>query len=365
MKNKKLNILIAAGGTGGHLFPALAVLEQLENLLPGQVSARFVGSMNRIEAKVIPELGYDFHPLSISGFYGIFSLKTLLLPFKIISSVMKCKSIIKKNNIDIVLCTGAYLSYPAGVAASKTKTPLVIMESNVNPGKTIQMLAPKADLFITSFDETLKRLPVDIKAKSINLGNPVRKQMDEPLPKEKARIKFGLKPDKKALLVFGGSLGAKAINEAMENFLEHNKPEFQIIWQTGNNYSPRGNYDDNVKVLTFINDMGAAYSAADLVVSRSGATTVSEICLIGKPSILVPLPTASNNEQDSNADVLDKNGAAIKILNDEIGIQLPELLEALFNDNDRLEEMAINARKLSKPDAASDSAKKILELIKF
>lgn len=362
----KLKILIAAGGTGGHLFPALAVLERLEKLTGERVEAHFVGNMKKIESRVAPELGYNFHPIPISGFYGIFSLKTYLLPFKIFASVMKCRSIIRKKKIDAVLCTGAYLSYPAGLAASAAKTPLILMESNVYPGKTIQMLAPKASLFITSFEETNRSLPKDILRRTVTLGNPVRNQMTDFLPKEKARVKFGLDPNKKTVFIFGGSLGAKSINRAVDNYLsESNNDDIQYIWQTGSNFTPQIEPGDKVKILTFVNDMGAAYSASDLIISRSGATTVAELCLMGKPSVLVPLATASNNEQASNAGVLQDKGASVLIHDADIGESLGQVIDDLINDEQKLIEMSEAAKSLAKPDAAADSANKILELLNW
>ncbi len=319
MEKSGIKILVAAGGTGGHLFPALAVVEQLEKITGGRMYACFTGSSKRIESKVIPDLGYDFFPIPVTGFYGIFSFSTLTLPFKIYSSIRKCRKVIRQKNIDAVICTGAYLSYPAGIAASQAGIPLILMESNVYPGKTIRMLAPKADLIITAFEDTSRYLPQNMKEKIISLGNPVRNMFTGMHSREEAINKFGLKQDKKTVLIFGGSLGAASINRAAQKAISalHNDA-LQFIWQTGKNFTPEINIPQNVKLLTFIDDMASAYAAADLVIARSGATTVAELCLTGKPSVLVPLSTAANNEQESNARVLEQEGAAIMYTDFEI-----------------------------------------------
>ncbi len=359
-----IKALIAAGGTGGHLFPALAVAEEFEKQTDNNFSAYFIGNPNRLESRIVPECGYDFTPIPITGFSGVLSARTLSLPYRILKSVLITRKIVKKYKPDFVLCTGAYLSYPAGLTANQMRLPLVLMESNVFPGKTIRMLAAKANLIVTSFEETKKYFPFNLHSKIVCLGNPLRKMFENLPDKEVARKKFDLDTNKKTVLIFGGSLGARAINNATLSAIEQLKTEhIQFIWQTGNDYHISSTLPNNVKLLKFIDDMASAYSAADLVVCRSGATTAAELTYLSKPSILVPLPSASNGEQKSNAEVLEKIGAAIMIDNNEIDSSLGSAIMTLINSNEKLGVMADAAGSLSRRDAAEKTVLKIRELI--
>lgn len=359
----ELKILVAAGGTGGHLFPALAVVQQLEIIKELVIKVVFVGTKTRLESKIIPELGYRFYSMPIAGFNKIFSLDTLKMPYRIIKSIAICKKIIKEFKPDVVLCTGAYLSYPAGVAAYRMGIPLVLMESNINPGKTIKALSSKATKIITSFEETVNYFDSISKEKIICLGNPVRLELNNLPDKEISQKKFGLKPGLKTILIFGGSLGAYSINKTIQDNLEVlSKKDFQILWQTGKNFKINKQLPDNVKSLEFIKDMASAYSTADLVVSRSGATTISELANCGKPSILIPLATASNNEQELNARLFEHNRAAILMKNGEISEKLIETMINLINDDEELKTMSQNVKKFAKPNAAENISKIILDL---
>ncbi|MCL5990982.1 MAG: undecaprenyldiphospho-muramoylpentapeptide beta-N-acetylglucosaminyltransferase [Bacteroidetes bacterium] len=362
-REKEFRVLVAAGGTGGHLYPALAVLEHIENVTGKQLMAIFVGTANRIEARVVPQAGYEFTAIPISGFKGIFSLDTLILPFKIARSIGICRKIIKSFNPDVVLCTGAYISYPAGSAAFHENIPLVLMESNVAPGKAINLLSPKADLIITSFEESESFYNGNLKEKIVCLGNPVRKNICSLIPMEEARQALGLDTEKKTILAFGGSLGAKSINRAVNNLLyPFEKEGWQLIWQTGENYEVKGKINDNVKVFKYIDNMSLVYSASDLVVSRSGATSISEICITGKPSILVPLASASNNEQAINAAVMEDNGASIVLNDTDVENELYKSISLLIEHSDTLKLMGNAAKLLAKPGAAEDTAIKIVEI---
>ena len=361
-----INILVAAGGTGGHLFPALAVVDKLQKIIGYKVIPSFVGINNKIESKVIPQLGFNFTKLPISGFTGVFSINSYLLPFKIFRSIFKCRSLIKKLNIDVCLCTGAYLSYPAGIAAYKEHIPIVLMESNVFPGKTIKLLSSKADLIITSFKESEKYFPSSLNHVIKYLGNPVRSELLSLPPQELARARFGLDPQLRTILIFGGSLGARSINNSIIKLLPIvAKSNYQVLWQIGNNFTVPKDIPSNVKVLNFIDDMASAYSASDLVVSRSGATTVAELCVVAKPSILVPLPSASNNEQESNANVLHNKGAAIMLLDYTLDEYLLDIINELIEDPKKLSKMGKAAKSLAKPDAADYAAQSIFELVKM
>jgi UDP-N-acetylglucosamine--N-acetylmuramyl-(pentapeptide) pyrophosphoryl-undecaprenol N-acetylglucosamine transferase len=360
-------ILVAAGGTGGHLFPALAVVEKLKEMLGNEIDFHFFGRADKIEGRIIPQKGYTLHTTNLRGLSKLSSIQNLKIPFQILNSIKKLNKIIKKEEIDAVLCAGAYLSYPAGIAASMNKKKLFLMESNVNPGKAINLLSKKADIIFSTFEETIDYFDEKCKNKVKNCGNPVRKEILNYVDKNEAVTKFGLKNDKPIVLIFGGSLGATAINNAvLKHFDDFLKSNFQIIWQTGENTLQKNienKLNDNIKILTFIDDMASAYSAADLVVSRSGATTVAELSIVGKPSILVPLPSASNNEQFFNAKFLEKNNAAILIPNDKILDELFKNINNLITDKEKLDFMAKSAKNLAKPNACQMIAEEILKKI--
>lgn len=361
---RKLKVLVAAGGTGGHLFPALAVVEELQTLLKGQLIPIFVGNGEKIESRVVPELGYQFHKIPVKGFTGLMQLNTLTLPIKIFNSILKCRSLIRKHKIDVCICAGAYISYPAGVAASQEHIPLILMESNVFPGKTNRLLSQKATAIFTAFDESERYFPQPIKRKIRCLGNPIRRQLIT-LPNQlESRLKFNLDPNKKTILVFGGSLGARSVNLAIEKILPNfSDSDIQFLWQTGSNYQPTQDLPANVTVLPFINDMASAYASADLVISRSGATTVTELCVVGKPSILIPLPTAANNEQELNASILEEKKAAVMLPDEHLNDELEAVINNVIRDNKLLSWMGKIAKSIAKPDAAKKSAEEVLNIV--
>jgi len=361
--NKNKKFLVAAGGTGGHLFPAIAVVQCLEKIFTN-AEFRFVGTENRMEAEIIPKMGYNYTKMPITGYAGLFSLNTWLLPLRILKSINICRKLIRDFKPDAVLCTGAYISYPAGIAAWKEKVPLVLMESNVNPGKTIKILAKKASLIISSFEETKELLKGIVDEKIKCLGNPVRQNLiNLPVQKE-ARLKYQLSPNRDTVLIFGGSLGALTINKATEKVIEYFKEkDVQFIWQTGGAYKSKTKETEKLRIFNFINEMEYAYSAADLVVSRSGATTVAELAVCGKASVLIPLPSASNQEQRYNAEVFSKKGASVILDNTEAESKLYKLIEDILKDRKKINSMEESAKKMAKKDAAEKTAKIILELI--
>jgi UDP-N-acetylglucosamine--N-acetylmuramyl-(pentapeptide) pyrophosphoryl-undecaprenol N-acetylglucosamine transferase len=359
--NRKLNILMAAGGTGGHLFPAIAVAEQLKKLTDNNINIQFIGSHDRMESKLVPEMGYTYHSMKISGYAGI-SVRSLALPWRILNSVIKARAIIKVREIDAVIAAGAYISYPPGMAAIQLGVPLFLMESNVNPGKANAKLAPKAVRIFTAFEESEKYFEENQKEKLVPTGNPVRSFLLNLPAKDVAMENLELDKNKKTLLIMGGSLGARSINTVIDDNLKAlGKLDWQIIWQTGSNYIVKNKIPDNIKQMAFINDMSSAYSAADFVVCRSGATTIAELMVVGKPSILIPMPSASNNEQYYNAKVLADRNAAILIEDSNIASELKERLSTTLGDNNLKTEMANNLKELAKPDAAERVAQNILD----
>jgi UDP-N-acetylglucosamine--N-acetylmuramyl-(pentapeptide) pyrophosphoryl-undecaprenol N-acetylglucosamine transferase len=363
-KSNDIKLLIAAGGTGGHLYPALAVFDKMKILFNHNISAIFVGNQNRLEGKVVPSMGFEFVHIPITGFKKLLSFQSLLLPNKILFSSLKCAKIIKSFNIDAVLCTGSYISYPAGLAAYRKKIPLILMESNVIPGKTIKMLAPNASSIITNFDETEKYFNKKDRSKVKVLGNPVRENLFHLPSKNEALKNFGLKEEKKTLLVFGGSLGANSINKVIENNIDKiTEKNIQVIWQTGSEYLTQNSPKECVIILKYIEDMASAYSAADLVVCRAGATTISELTAIGKPSILIPYPKAANDHQKLNALALQSKGAAELLYDSEIDTTLSGKIIELINDTRKLNNISVCAKNLGRSNASGDIANYIINYI--
>lgn len=360
---RNLKILVAAGGTGGHLFPALAVVQEIEDMRPG-VEFQFTGREDKIEGELMPKMGYDFFPINVRGLGRLFSTATIKLPFQIYRAFSKLKNILKSQNFDAVLCAGAYISFAPALAAKKMGLPLFLMEANVNPGKSINLLSKRADLIFTSFEESSSYFADEIRHKLIVTGNPVRREIRNMPERKDAAEKFGIDPGKKTILIFGGSLGARSINSATEKLVKELKgKDIQIIWQTGKLYEGTPDTGNNVRMHTFIDDMASAYAAADLIVARSGATTVAELAAAGKPAILVPFPSASNNEQKFNAKILEERDAGIMITDDQISEKMVPEVKKLMNNEKRLAEMSKNAKELGKPDAAEKAAEKILEYL--
>ncbi|HYF03134.1 MAG TPA: undecaprenyldiphospho-muramoylpentapeptide beta-N-acetylglucosaminyltransferase [Patescibacteria group bacterium] len=362
-----MRILVAAGGTGGHLFPAIAVVEELEHITGKKCTAEFFGSQGKIETRVVPELGYKIHILPIKGVSNLKSIQGAIFFAKLFASFFECRDVIADFKPDVILCTGAYLSYPVGLAARFQKAPLVLMESNVFPGKAIRALAGIAKKIIVSFEGSREYFSKNEQDKIEVLGNPVRSGIRATPDKTEARGFFGLKPDVPTVLAVGGSLGAKSINEALEKIVKKPGSPFkniQLIWQTGSTFQSSGDFGENIWVNQFIKDMPHAYAAADLVIARAGATTLAELSAIGKPSILVPYPFAANNHQEHNARYMEEKGASRMILDKDMQLQLEnEVLELLENESELLR-MSVAARSLGKPEAATQAAEVILSLTK-
>jgi UDP-N-acetylglucosamine--N-acetylmuramyl-(pentapeptide) pyrophosphoryl-undecaprenol N-acetylglucosamine transferase len=362
-----MRILVAAGGTGGHLFPAIAVVEELERLTGKKCTAEFFGSTGKIESRVVPELGYKIHILPIKGVSNLKSVQGALFFLKLFGSFFEVRDVIADFKPDVILCTGAYLSYPVGLAAKFDKIPLVLMESNVIPGKAIRALARYAAKIIVSFEGSREHFPKDVQERIEVLGNPVRSGIRAMPEKGDARKFFGLQPDVPTILAVGGSLGAKSINDTLEKILKKENSPFkniQLIWQTGSTFKSSETFGKNVWVNQFINDMPQAYAAADLVIARAGATTLAELAAIGKPSILVPYPFAANNHQEHNARYMEEKGASHMILDKEMAKKLEAEVLNLLKDPAALEQMARSAGTLGKPDAADEAARVILNLTK-
>jgi len=364
MKKHKSNykFLIGAGGTGGHLYPAIAVVDSIKKQLPDS-EFYFCGRIDKIEAKVVPALKYNFIPVDIRGIGKLLSFNTITALLSLQKARLFLKKKIKELDIDAVICTGAYISVPPGKAANSIGIPLFLMESNVNPGKAINMLSKRADRIFTSFDETSAYFPKSYSDRIFISGNPIRKEITSLPSRIDSLNKYGLSPDSKTILIFGGSLGAASINKAVEDNIVELSKYGQILWQTGQDYEIKSKLPSNVKTLKYIDDMASAFSAADLVVSRSGATTIAELCITAKPAILIPLKTASCNEQNHNANVLmDRTGCAV-IDNDEIAEKLVETVKTFITDDNLLNNISQKLAALANLNSADIIAKEIINLL--
>jgi len=369
MINKKLKILFAGGGTGGHLYPAVALCEEfIKQQGEEHVEVLFIGSHYGIEKHIVPKLGYNFNALWIRGIQRSMSWNSIkinaLAPFRIISSFLTARSLIKKFQPDIAIGTGGYASGPAISVAGKMGIPIYLQEQNVYPGVTTRMLAKYAKVIYASYEDSKKYLQ-NVKA----LGTPLRISL-----KQQDRIqslkKFQLQEDKNTIFVFGGSQGSKAINDFLFKHIDRilEATGTQLIWQTGkfdfNRISEKHGNNPSLHIQPFIYDMDYAYSASDLVICRSGALTLAELCLFGKTSILIPLPTAAGNHQEKNARSLESSNAASVIMQKDLTFSgiINEINKILSDDNIK-QEMEKSALECAHPDAAEMIVKDILNQI--
>lgn len=358
-------VLIAAGGTGGHVYPAIAIADALREFNE-TTDILFIGTKDHMEWDAVPKAGYDIKSIWISGFHRRFTLKNILFPIKLGSSLVQSWAIVSQFKPDVVVSCGGFASGPVGWVASKKDIPLVLQEQNSYPGVTNRLLAKRARKIFTAFKDADRYLPAD---KTEMAGNPTRKKLVE-ADREAAYKQFDFDNHKKTLLVLGGSGGAKSINEAMAANIDklHNDMKLQIIWQCGSRYYDElhielhtDDYED-LRLVDFLHNMPEAYAAADLVVSRAGALSCSELALTGKPSILVPSPNVAGDHQSKNARSMADEGAAEILDDSEAKETLAELVDKLISDENKLKEMQQAALKLAKPDAAAEIAREILQI---
>jgi UDP-N-acetylglucosamine--N-acetylmuramyl-(pentapeptide) pyrophosphoryl-undecaprenol N-acetylglucosamine transferase len=361
--SKRMHIIFAGGGTGGHLFPGIAIAQALQQLKP-ECGISFVGSGNRIEARVVPKLGYDFDALWISGFKRRFSMDALLLPLKIIVSLVQSWRILRRRKPSLVVGTGGYASGPLLYLAAKTGRRTMIHEQNEFPGATTRMLSSLVDEVYVTYESSAKRLPAA--EKLFIAGNPVRPGLTR-CDVEEAREFFGLMPDRRTVFVFGGSLGSSSINKAVRQLVPRLVREgYQLLWQTGSGdmaelASIGALYTGQVVVRSFIDDMDKAYSAADLVICRAGATSIAELSVLGLPAVLVPYPFAAADHQYHNAKAMADAGAALVLRDAELHILEGQLFR-LLDDDAALRAMAEASASLGRPQAAFELAEAALRL---
>jgi len=357
-------ILVAGCGTGGHLFPALAIADEIKKLRPG-AEFLFVGTRGKIEARVVQKRGYAFRTIWISGFQRRFTLDNLLFPLKVIVSLVQSLFVIRQFKPDAVIGTGGYVCGPILLVGSWAGIRTVVHESNSYPGITTRLLAKRADRLYIAFEATKRWLPL---LRSVELvGTPTRATLGT-ISRDEGRRFFHLAVDKKTVLVVGGSLGAASINaavlESLDDFL---RARIQFVWQTGQFDYDRVRQEIGSKPVgwigPFIDSMEHAFAAADVVVCRAGATTLAEVTRVGRPAIVVPYPHATADHQTHNARALVDAGAALMITDDGISGNLRPALLELMNDPDRLARMSEASVSLGKPEAGSVMAEKILALI--
>ena len=366
----KINIIISGGGTGGHIFPAVAIADELKERLGNGVEILFLGAEGRMEMEKVPEAGYRIEGLSVSGFQRSLSLKNLSFPFKLAGSLVKAGKIIKRFKPLAAIGTGGYASGPLLYRAALKGIPTLILEQNSYPGITNKILAGKVAVICTAYPGMEKYFPEE---KIIVTGTPVRKEILNLKPdKGEALEFFGLQNDKKTLLVIGGSQGAKRINEAIAaNINKIVTRDVQLVWQTGKpsfesakKTAAEAKFAKNIVVKDFIYKMDMAYAAADLVVSRSGAIAVAEIVSARKPAVFIPLPSAAEDHQTHNAKMICDKNAAIMLNENEAGEKAGELIAGLLHNNQKLDELKKNIGKFEKKDAAKEIVNIILKMIK-
>jgi UDP-N-acetylglucosamine--N-acetylmuramyl-(pentapeptide) pyrophosphoryl-undecaprenol N-acetylglucosamine transferase len=356
-------ILIAAGGTGGHVFPAISIAEKIKQLESG-VEFLFVGTKGKIEERVVPEHGYPFRPIWISGFARGLKARNILVPLKIVVAMMQSFSLIRNFRPHVVVGTGGFVTGPVLYAANLLHVPTLVLEPDSLPGFTTQRLARKASEVHVGFEETTRFLR---SARNVKVsGNPTCDTLGTITREEGARY-FHLDPQRKTVLVFGGSLGAASINKAVLEFVNDLcTGGYQLLWQTGER-----DYDKIRSALTlplglriekFIEKMEYAYAAVDLVVCRAGAITLAELTRVGKAAVLVPYPYAAAGHQLLNARAVVDAGAAVLIFDHELGLKLKDTVFGLLRDDHRRDEMAKRSLSLGRPEAARTIAKAVLRL---
>jgi UDP-N-acetylglucosamine--N-acetylmuramyl-(pentapeptide) pyrophosphoryl-undecaprenol N-acetylglucosamine transferase len=347
-------IVIASGGTGGHLYPTIAIADEIKRL-DASAKVIFVGTSERIESREVPRAGYEFRPISIEAPRK--SIGSMIrFPFKMLKAIMDCLSIIKETQANAFLGGGAYLSVPVGIAAWLKGVRIGLLEINSIGGTANKLLSRFAKKIYLAYPESKKDFANAADRLEIS-GTPVRHNLGESLSPAEARRAFGLSEEHPTILVFGGSLGAKAINEALaESVSDLAARGFNIIWQTGKSADVaalKSQFTDpNVYISEYIYEMDKAYTAADLVVSRAGASTLAELSQIGKPAILVPYPFAADNHQEHNARAYESEGAAIVLRDQELKQKLHSEVLSLMENDEKRNRMASAMRKRENKDAA-------------
>ncbi|MBP6810048.1 MAG: undecaprenyldiphospho-muramoylpentapeptide beta-N-acetylglucosaminyltransferase [Saprospiraceae bacterium] len=377
MSDQKLKILITGGGTGGHVFPAIAIADAIKKMRP-DTEFLFVGAIGKMEMERVPQAGYAIEGLNIAGFQRSMSLKNLSFPIKLLRSLWKARKIVRKFQPDVVIGTGGFASGPVMQAAQRAGIPTLIQEQNSYAGVTNKILGKKAARICVAYDHMEQFFPQE---KIVFTGNPVRSDIVNLKGKREEALKhYGLDPEKKTIVVIGGSLGARTLNNAMrdnvEFFEQYSLPrgegrsgvEIQAIWQCGKFYEYEYTAMEtaklpNVQCRAFIDRMDLLYAAADVLISRAGALTISELCLVGKPAILVPSPNVAEDHQTKNALALVEKGAARLVRDGDAGEKMLQDALLILESEALAFSLSESIRQLGRPNAAEAIAREAIKLV--
>ena len=360
VSTKKYKIILSGGGTGGHIYPAIAIANALKLRFP-EADFLFVGAKDRMEMEKVPEAGFAIKGLWISGVQRKLTLKNLMFPFKLISSLWHAFKIVRQFKPHVAIGTGGFASGPLLYAAAFKKVPTLIQEQNSYPGITNKLLAGKARKICVAYNNLERFFPAH---KIIKTGNPLRKGLlDIDAKTSEAKTFFKLKPAKTTLLVLGGSLGARRVNELIEKELDFlDTQNVQIIWQCGKLYYEQYkiyNHTKDVQVYQFLNNMDLAYAAADIIISRAGASSVSELCVVGKPTVFVPSPNVAEDHQTKNAQAIVDRDAALLIKEADLDVDFENNFLQLIASPERQKELGNNIKALALLNATNDIADQV------
>ena len=371
---KKNKFILSGGGTGGHIYPAIAIANELKLRFP-DCEILFVGAKDKMEMQKVPQAGYKIEGLWIAGLQRKLTFTNALFPIKLMSSLWKSRKIIKNFKPDVVIGTGGFASGPLLQVANSMNIPTVIQEQNSYPGITNKLLSKKANAICVAYENLERFFP---KNKMVFTGNPVRQDvLDIDSKRSEALSYFNLDDSKKTLLIIGGSLGSRRINQLIEKELDLLiANDIQVFWQCGKFYYEEYKHHEKlathnsklatkiVQVVSFIDRMDLIYAAADFIISRAGASSVSELCLVGKPTIFIPSPNVAEDHQTKNAKVIvDKNGALL-IKESELNEKFETVFNQLIHDENLQKKLSENIKKLAKPNATKDIVEEIIKLIK-
>ncbi len=361
---KSYKFIISGGGTGGHIYPAIAIANELKFRFPS-CEILFVGAKDKMEMQKVPQAGYKIEGLWIAGIQRKLTFQNFIFPFKLLSSLVQSRKIIRNFKPDVVIGTGGFASGPLLQSANSLNIPTVIQEQNSFPGITNKLLGKKANAICVAYENLHQFFP---KNKIILTGNPVRQDLlDIDSKRDEAISYFNLDANKKTLLVLGGSLGSKRINQLIKKELDFIiSLGIQIIWQCGNSYMTEYIHFSevqNVQVISFIDRMDLIYAATDFVVSRAGASSVSELCLVGKPTIFIPSPNVAEDHQTKNANAIVSKKGSLLIKESELNEKFETVFNQLIHDHNLQNLLSENMKKLGKPNATKDIVEQIVKLI--
>ena len=357
---------MVGGGTGGHVYPAIAIADAVQRLRPN-AQIVFAGTQDRLESRAVPEAGYALHPVTAQGLQRQATASNLLMPIRTAQGFLQSWRLVGAIEPDVAVGTGGYVAAPVLLAAWLRGRPLLVQEQNAYAGLTNRALSRLASRIHLAFPEAQDWVPAQ---RAVVSGNPTRRALREADPdsRQDARATFDLPADARVVLVMGGSLGSAAINDAVEHNLEAllRADDVHVVWQTGERYHDAivNEVDETprLRIVEYIDQMGAAYAAADLVVCRAGALTCSELMVTGTPAVLVPSPNVTADHQTKNARSLDRAGAAVLLPEPELGERLDAVVPDLLGDPERLNQMADAAWERARPDAAETIARDVLTL---